>query len=78
MTVKELIALLEKMPQDAIVINTMMSDYSEVEPYDITLLQGEEGRVIRHRGHLMKLRRSWWPKDLGEPEYLTAVHFKGN
>ncbi len=82
MTVKELIDLLSQMPLDATVIHTMMSDYSDIEPQDINLLTPKDGEgVIRHHGHLMFLRKKWWPSDREWPqnsEFITAVHFKGN
>jgi hypothetical protein len=93
MTVRELIALLSTMPQDAPVIRTFCSDFDEVDADQISVLVPDEtGGIIRHHGHLMRCQRNWL--DTGEarvgkymdrlenvpPEsaFLTCVHFAGN
>ncbi len=92
MTVRELIQLLNTMPQDALVIQTMCSDYSDVEANHITLMvPDEEGGMIRHHGHLMQCKREWLGtkqptskyrahlKDVPQDtQFLTCVHFAGN
>lgn len=85
MTVKELIALLQTTPQDALVTQTLFSDYKELEPGDISVMDGprpDGSGLIRHHGHLMWMHGNWWPKHEGEkpakPEYVKAVHFNGN
>lgn len=93
MTVKELIELLQAMPQDALVIRTLFSDYDTVEPKQIRLMEPKDGEgIISHNGHLMWLRKGWWPsekhsgiarqiapgEEIGTPQLLTCVHFDGN
>lgn len=83
MVVKELIELLQTMPQDALVITTIYSDYAEVERDHISLKVPKDGEgLIVHHGHVMHLEKNWWPKPLGErpenPKFITAVHFAGN
>lgn len=69
MTVKELIVLLQTKPQDAVVITTMCSDFADVDAEHITVIDGKADYektgtgLIRHRGHLMELRKEWWPGD---------------
>ena len=89
MTVREFIVLLQTMPQDAIMIQTMCSDYNDLEETDITLIL-PKSRLIRHYGHLMYLQEEWelpvWSYQQGgegkdapsNPEFLTAVHIAGN
>jgi hypothetical protein len=74
MTVAELIAKLQTMPQDAPVVIDMCSE--------CLLLDEEEPRleemIVRH-GTWMKLNKSWWDyaKD-GEPNQIAVCHFPGN
>ena len=81
MVVRELIELLQAMPQDALVITSLHSDYVEVERDDIALMEPSR-RLISHNGHLMILQPKWWPAGLGpmptSPTFITAVHFAGN
>lgn len=76
MTVKELINLLKTFPQDAIVIQTMHSDFQDVEKETFTLITPDH-RLIRHHGHLMYVQRKWLEENQTF-EYLTAVHIEGN
>lgn len=87
MTVAELIKLLQKMPQDVIVIEGYMSDYLELSEDDFTVMDGakdyaEKGRgLIRHKGHLMLLEKYWNDRTLSgfkNPEFVTAVYIRGN
>jgi hypothetical protein len=86
MTVREFIELLQGMPQNAIMIHTMASDYCDIKKEDVSLMQPKDGQgLIRHHGHLMFLRAEWWPKRPpgggarpDNPEFLTAVHIIGN
>ena len=88
MIVSELIELLRTMPQDALVIRTLYSDYDTLEPDQVTLMEpsGDKG-LIFHHGHLMQLLKGWrdrqWPAACGEKvpadvKFVTAVHFAGN
>lgn len=93
MTVKELIAFLETMPPEAIVIHDMCSDYEEIDQEMFTLMEPKEGGgLVKHHGHLMEIRADWisqereWDKGLRKyvrrkidnPTFLTAVHLRGN
>ena len=92
MTVRELIKHLKQYPQDAVVITTMCSDYEEVEPDSISLMEPKDGEgIINHHGHIMYLEKNWWPYAKGveevlgpaygkpkNPKFLTCVHFRGN
>ncbi len=85
MTVKELVAVLKKMPQDAHVIHTMCSDYEDLDEEDITLMEpmADGSGVVCHKGHWMNLPVSWWDENtLGPrpPELVpvTVVHVRGN
>lgn len=91
MTVKELIAHLQMLPQDAIVITSYFSDYQEIDTSHISLIDGHTDfekngtGLIRHHGHLMELNRVWieqghyaaeFQKSLpAEPEFVVAVCF---
>lgn len=42
----------------------------------------EEYGLIRHNGHLMEIKDTWWPRNQGDrpinPQFLKAVTFPGN
>ncbi len=89
MTVAEAIELFKTFPQDARLIHTICSDYEELEVADFTLFDGKveferDGKgLIRHKGHLMLLKKEWVPAHHGcgrpvDPEFVTAVHIRGN
>ncbi len=90
MTVQELIDLLKTFPPDAPVIQTMFSDYCDMEAKEITLIEPKDGEgIIRHHGHLMRLKKGWWEGQSrygtfdeinrnASPKLLTVVHFAGN
>lgn len=79
MTVRELIKLLEAMPQDALVIHTLYSDYEETRPEDVILIDGAKNfeqhgtGLARHNGHLMSVHKRWLPEGF-TAEFVTAVH----
>lgn len=89
MIVSELIGLLQKFPQDALVILNRMSDYDDLEPDDIQLRSGKtperkaaNGATIwaswigrRERdGHIMEISERWVTEGREENlEPLTVV-----
>lgn len=76
MTVKELIKLLKTFPPDAIVIQTMYSDFDDVTKDTFSLYEPKD-RLVRHKGHLMQVRPEWLEANQ-TVECLTAVHIDGN
>lgn len=88
--VSELIAHLQTLPQDAVVLYRCMSDYAELENEFIDLKKGKKGKIICHHGHYMQAEEHWFdpnypgypygkPNDLpSAPKYVTAVVFPGN
>ncbi len=78
MKVSELIDLLRTFPQNAPVIQTMMSDYVELEKDAVTLIvpDGIQG-VGCHKGHWMMIQ-SKWRDGATQQECVTVVHIAGN
>lgn len=84
-TVGELIAELQQMPQDAVVIYSSCSEYAELMPGEATFVRAEEKKIIwREQGGYMDYRASWFDQGLngvfkGEtPKFVTVCCFPGN
>lgn len=78
MTVAELIELLGGFPQDAPVIFNLHSDVAEMHPEDVKLRRKEDRQIILRNGRYETFKDHWWPKDGGEPPFVTVVNFPGN
>jgi len=81
-TVRELVKLLQTMPQDVVVVYKFHSDFEVLEAEDVELsVPNDEFGLIHHHGHIMDFDRvRWWDayRDGAPPEYITAVIFPGN
>lgn len=74
MTVKELIDKLSTLPPDAPVIFSFYSDYTDMEPEQVTVM-----RMICRNGHWMDFRADCWDYEQdGEPVLIDVCHFPGN
>lgn len=72
MTVKELKDYLSQFPDDLPVIRTCCSDYDDVEPGQISLVN-----VLMYQGRYIGENPNVWPA--GQvPLKQTCVHFSGN
>ncbi|RJQ25704.1 hypothetical protein C4577_04900 [Candidatus Parcubacteria bacterium] len=89
MTVQEAIELLSTFPKDAILIQTMCSDYRVLEEDDFSLMKNVGSsnidseytkKLVNHNGHIMWVSKYWMErnKDWEELEPITAVHITGN
>lgn len=74
MTVKDLIAKLEAMPPDALVIIRMYSESCLLDDNQPRLC---EDYIERH-GTYMPHDERWWDKAEGKPKLLTVCSFPGN
>ncbi len=85
MTVRELIAFLEKIPQDHLVIYSQYSDYTVLDQEDITV-QSETSKLrtgcaVPHHNMSGSVRRFNSLREYGDgklPIPLNAVIFPGN
>jgi hypothetical protein len=93
MTVAELIALLQTMPQDAPVIYPMYSEYTELRPDEVRLIKAEDKRIVwrEQNGYMYyypsdfaggptpKWNPNYKPQYANEqPKFVTVVMFPGN
>ena len=80
MTVKDLIGVLEKMPQDAVVIYASHSEYTPMDPDEVTLHTPETKTMTVRHGNYRRYydyHDKLYPQ--GEsPIFTTAVAFPGN
>lgn len=77
MTVRELIAKLQTMPQDAAVLYRCCSDYSILESGEIVLRKADDELVALRGGKHMTLTRKQYPAN-ETPVFVDAVIFPGN
>lgn len=77
MTVRELIAELQAMPQEAAVLYQCCSDYSILEPGEIVLRTADDELVALRGGKHMTLTRKQYPAD-ETPVFVDAVILPGN
>lgn len=78
MIVSDLIEKLKTFPPDATVIYQIYSDYDLLKAEDISFVKAEDRRIILHNGHCMSWNERWKPKDVDDPQFITAVIFPGN
>lgn len=88
MTVKELIAYLEKLPKET-VIGVVHWMYSDIQVLDeeslkyVDLVKVEEGyanrrRFILRQGRIMEYNEAQWDKAEGEPHFVPVLVLPGN
>lgn len=77
MTVRELILELQAMPQDAVVLNKMMSDYDILDPRKITIAGPERELVALRDGKYMRVyKHQFTPDEI--PVWVNCIIFPGN
>jgi hypothetical protein len=79
MTVKELIEKLQEFPQDAVVIQRMMSEYEELESDGLRLqepTQTKWPKIVKRNGNYMQVYGDWLGNE--NPEIPLLVIFPGN
>lgn len=76
MTVQELIAVLQNMPQDAEVVYRCASDYTALEPEQVRLFKAEEKVIVKHNTSLMEYDPYLY-RDGTKPDFRTVVAFPG-
>ena len=77
MKVKELKALLDKFPDEAVIIHTMMSEFDIFEEDDIGLIEASDKKIALRNGQYIRYARHQWAKN-EKPEFVTVVHITGN
>lgn len=77
MKVHELIAKLQLMLQDAIVIYQRCSTYTMLEDDEPRIATAESKQIALYNGEYMDLLPKWIPQG-ATVEYVTAVAFPGN
>ncbi len=78
MTVKDLIAILSEMPQDAVVIYDLFSEHEKMETEDVELfLSVDKKMMLRPDGRYMEVRSEWLANNK-DGEFVTVVNFPGN
>lgn len=77
MTVKELIAKLTQMPENAVVVIDMMSECIALDDDEPKLVRAEEKRLVLRNGQYMSYVAAYWPKT-EKPHFVTVCHFPGN
>lgn len=78
MTVAELIAELQRFPQDAVVLYRCCSDFSDLDPGDVRVATVESEEVCIRRGLYCDAThyRGRWGDE--KPVFVQAVVFPGN
>lgn len=81
MTVRELIAHLQTLPQDYLVAYQCCSDSAKLEAEEITVIHATDKRVIQHHNMPDMIRdyREWEHHKSGPiPHFIDVVMFPGN
>lgn len=81
MTVRELIAALQEMPQDYTVAYQCYSDYSMMQADEIKVRHASDKKAVRHHNMPDEIREYnayEYAKGSQEPEFVNVVIFPGN
>lgn len=83
MTVAELIAKLQSVPQDSVVLYRAYSDYQALQDDDlITYSKDDQDGIVCHHGHWMRCKEAWKDgaaaAEVALVKTVNAVVFPGN
>jgi hypothetical protein len=79
MNVGELIAILQAMPQDAVVMFRMCSDYTEMRPDEVRLSLAESKEFVwRFENGYQEYNKRLFKMSGEVPKFVTACVFPGN
>lgn len=81
MTVKDLIEILSKMPQDAGVMYDLHSDVAGMDEEQVVLITPDHNgdKIIKRNGRYETYAPQWWDVEtMGEPKFETVVKFPGS